>query len=299
MPLTHTNMLLYTRELYLDTDTDTTRQALSDTELTRLLNRNLHWLLGKFSPRWVHEDAATLGTTFAAGEKKRFLTPQTIAEVKHVFRTTTGPVAVACSASSGSVTLTTAGSFGALVVGMNVSHTNIPARTFIKSIESTISMTLSDKTTGVISAASVTFDAVAGKPLTLDDYGRVTDLQDADAVQAPPLIYGLRRSGAATVDGVGNIEIALWPIPGETYYVTALVRYEATELSAGADKPDILAGDDYTLCEMAAAMAARLSGRPELADALVQGLPDPMRAQFIVALRSIQPRTSQAEAGVA
>lgn len=298
MPLTLANMRTHARPLFLDTDT--ANQFLTNAELLVLFNRNLHWFLDVYSPRWTHEDSDTLGTVFLAGDKRHFLAPQTVVEVKQVFRIANAVlVTVTASGSSGSVTLTTAGSFSAVVVGMGVSHANIPARAYVKSIESSTSLTLSDKLTGAIAAETVGFRETTGKPLTNDDYARVVQLQDSESTPAAPLIYGLRRPAGATVDGVGVTELAVWPVPDATYSLPALVRYAATELAADADKPDVSDAESYYIAEMAAAMANRIKGDFERAEMLVRGLPEPMRAAFMVELRSVQPRTSQAVAGIA
>lgn len=80
-----------------------------------------------------------------------------------------------CTAGSGSATMTTSGSFTNVAVGMRVRHANVTAGTYVKSIESTTSLTLSAITIGAIAAATVGFNVDTGDDAIVNDstYGNV------------------------------------------------------------------------------------------------------------------------------
>lgn len=226
MPMTLTNSLLYTRQLYADTDT--TNPALSDAELTRILNENYIRFRDHFSPRWVWESATTLTGTLAQADRKVTFGLTTIAEIKLVF------------------------------------------------VETAVGN-------------------VAGTPMTKDDLSRILTLQDADTTQAQPRIFALLRAGTFTAANIGKWTVYFWPIPNQAYYLSALVRYEVTELAVGADKADVTDGEMYTICRLAAADAALISGRPvELVQGILAPVPEKMKSHLALAVRSVKPQISQA-----
>lgn len=85
MPLTLTNMLLFTRQLYVDVDT--TNPALSDAELTKLINEAYLRSRDHFSPRWNWERGDVLGMAAGMAQSDRNVTPTilTVAEWKMLF----------------------------------------------------------------------------------------------------------------------------------------------------------------------------------------------------------------------
>ena len=60
----------------------------------------------------------------------------------------------ACTTAAGSPTMTTANNFNEVAVGMRVSGTNIPANTYVKSIESATSLTMTQNASGNIGGAA-------------------------------------------------------------------------------------------------------------------------------------------------
>lgn len=80
-----------------------------------------------------------------------------------------------CSASNGSATLTTAGTYTNVAVGMKIRGTNIAAGAYVKSVESTTSLTMSAVTTGAIVGGTISFAVDTGDDATVNDgtYGNV------------------------------------------------------------------------------------------------------------------------------
>jgi len=133
-----------------------------------------------------------------------------------------------------------------------------------------------------------------GSPMTRDDLSRVLTLQDTETAQAAPKIFALQRVGTFTAANIGKWTVHFWPICDTARYLSALVRYEVTELSADADKPDVADGEAYTICRLAGADAALLSGRPmEVVSAILAPVSEKMKAHFTRSVRSINPRVSE------
>jgi len=112
-----------------------------------------------------------------------------------------------------------------------------------------------------------------GRPLDLEPWIRVQQLQDTDATQGTPLVVGLQRIGTFTAANVGKYKLNFWPIPDAAYYLSAQVRYEVTEMAAGADKPDVLDEQAKLITLAAAAEACVIMRRFDLADRWVGLLP--------------------------
>lgn len=303
--MTVAQLWVYVQIRSLDTATSGNALALA-TDGYPLLNRAYRIVAAKSSRRNTREDATTLGTIVDINyaQNRMFFTPQNLTDVVEVFASTVAPFNVASSISSGATNLTTVSDFLAagVVVGMRVSHASLPSRTFVKAIVSATSLTLSDKATGAIAAANVSFRNTAGLPLQQEDYGQVERLVQREGDVGTPSIYGIRRAQAATLDGVGNIELLTYPIasgdyafPGTLAYFPAMVRYALTDLAATTDVTDVEDGEDYLIGDIAAYFSCVIQGRQIQAGAILAELPDYYREAAIQAAKTLpRPEVSVA-----
>ena len=102
-------------------------------------------------------------------------------------------------------------------------------------------------------------------------------------------MYAPQRLGTFTAANVGKWNIL---VSNGVSFVSAMVRYEITELDAasGTGKPDLTDGETYTMWEIVAARAAARMDRMDLAANLMAQVPEALRARFDVARVTIQPR---------
>lgn len=228
MPMALSAMLLYTRQLYADTDT--TNIGLSDAQLTRFLNENYIRLRDTFSPRWQWVNSNGLNGAVAAGGKSISIQSTTIAEIKQLF------------------------------------------------VESGANRATDKK----------------GTPMTRDEIGRVLTLQKSETTQAKPRIYALQRVGSTDPASIGYWIAYIWPISNTDYGISGMIRSEVTELSGATDKPDVQDGEAYTICRLAAADAALITGRPlELVQSILGPVDEKLKSHLTVAVRSIRNATIQ------
>jgi hypothetical protein len=279
------------------------------TEGYPLLNKAYRLVFGKSSRRSTLEDATTLGTSIDLSlfptQSRLFLTPQTLTDILEVyyFGTTASSenASVSCSVVGTSQTLTTASDFLAALVEPGsrvVRAANIPARTYVKSIESGISLTMSDLST-TFTAQTVSFRPTRafanepGVPLQQEDHGQLMRLIARKPRFGRPAVYGIRRAQAATLTGVGNIEIAMYPVPDgveggyQRVFFPMLVRYALTDLSATTDVLDVEDGEDYLVGDIAAYFSCVMQGRGEIADRIMNELPDYLQESAKMAAKTL------------
>ena len=134
--------------------------------------------------------------------------------------------------------------------------------------------------------------STSGTPLRRVSAEVITKLIQAGA-GGPVAIGGMyfpQRLGSFTAANVGKWNILV--AGASIAYVSAMVRYEITELdsASGSGKPDLSDGETYTLWEVVAARAAHRMGRAQLAQNIMAQVPEALRARFDVARVTIQPR---------
>lgn len=106
-----------------------------------------------------------------------------------------------------------------------------------------------------------------------------------------PREYALQRLGTFTAADIGQWKIHIWPgASGGTPGLSAIVRYEITDLSAGTDKADLSDTEDNMMWETAAACAAVRMNKLDRANLIFARLPEKMQARFNVAAVSVKPR---------
>jgi hypothetical protein len=103
--------------------------------------------------------------------------------------------------------------------------------------------------------------------------------------------YAVQRVGTFTAGSIGAWKI--YVLPTSITHVSAMVRYEVTELSSGSDKADVTDGEDDALWQIVGAQAAARMGDQALAQSLMSSLPEALRVRFDVARVTIKPRSPE------
>ena len=140
-------------------------------------------------------------------------------------------------------------------------------------------------------------DITGQQPLQKAPLDRVKQLAFAHTSgYSRPRIYALQRLATFTAANQGAWVIHLWPAAGSVYkFISAMVRHEITELSAGSDVPDLTATEVYSLWRVVGALGATALRRTELAQGLMALVTPEWRAAFDVARVGIKPRSPEGE----
>ena len=95
--------------------------------------------------------------------------------------------------------------------------------------------------------------------------------------QGIPRAVTLWRLGTATAADVGKWAAMLWPVPDNTYSYLLSCIVDPTPLASSTDKLDVDPETCWAICDMAAAIGARLIG---LDDAFIAEIKQDVPAQF-------------------
>lgn len=131
----------------------------------------------------------------------------------------------------------------------------------------------------------------AGTPMRRMALEPLLRAQQAGAPFSVGSCYAVQRVGTFTAGSIGTWKI--YVLPTSISHVSAMVRYEVTELSSGSDKADVTDGEDDAIWQIVGAHVAARNGDMTLAQYLLSSLPEALRVRFDVARVTIKPRAPE------
>jgi hypothetical protein len=113
-------------------------------------------------------------------------------------------------------------------------------------------------------------------------------------------IYAAWRQGSTVAANVGKFNLGVWPLSSVAYDYLLAVLKEVTALVNGTDKADVSEEEGHYTTDMAAAICARLLGRPEeFIGQILTRLPEELQtASTLISqdIAGVKPRPGQVAA---
>lgn len=273
--LTYTEITDYVKDALVANVT--TDAPISSTEMLRAVNAAYSevWEISGGSMKSVGSPTAWQSAQTATGLVFGLLTD--INRILDVYASSTAPSALT-TVTAASTTLTSAALFGSITRGMHITGTGIPANTYVISVESTSSLTMSQAATDSTSNTRTFSDTgeVSGtkqmQPVEFEEV-QFWKKSDITGTYDKPKIYAATRLEAgspltATASDVGKHRLDYYPaVTGFYFPISYLPQF--TPMDGGAsDVPSVNDLESYDIAWMAALDLCPREGRAELAPAL-------------------------------
>jgi hypothetical protein len=203
-----------------------------------------------------------------------------VGEILHLFASTTAPSSLT-TVTAASTTLTSAALFGSITAGMSITGTGIPNDTFVVSVESPSSLTMSRTATDSTSNSrtfTVTYAAIELDKVELSQIHWLRTHSSATVgvgTYATPKVYATYYSASAITTGPGtNVIIAeVWPGTAG-YYFPMHYAPQFLPMDATITSPDVNDLESRDIAHIAALALCQNLGRAEFAPGIAAKISD-------------------------
>ena len=201
-----------------------------------------------------------------------------IAELLHVYATATAPAAIS-TVTNATTTLTSTAAFGSVVAGMHISGTGIPTNTYVASVESTSSLTMTRAATDSTTNNRTFSHTIGAIELERVELARIQWLRASGGTggtYTAPTMYApvFVASPGSTIVNLMVLEY----YPSTTgYYFPIHYRPQFVPLDATITTPDVNDLESRDIGHLAALNRVAAAGRADLAPTIAMLLSENTR----------------------